>query len=31
VYLEGQSTATSGVSTADEFTSLTSITFQVKV
>lgn len=31
VYLEGQSTGTSGVSTADEFTSLTSITFQVKV
>jgi hypothetical protein len=31
VYLQGQATGTSGVSTADEFTSLTSITFQVKV
>ncbi len=31
VYLEGQSTGTAGVSTADEFTSLTSITFQVQV
>ena len=31
VYFEGQPTGTSGVSTADEFTSMTSITFQVKV
>jgi hypothetical protein len=31
VFLTGQSTGTSGVTTADEFTSLTSITFQVRV
>jgi hypothetical protein len=31
VYLYGQSTSTTGVSTADEFASLTSITFEVKV
>ncbi len=31
VYLEGQSTGTAGVTVADTFTSLASITFQVKV
>jgi hypothetical protein len=31
VYLEGQSTGTTGVSTADEFTTLTTINFEVNV
>jgi hypothetical protein len=31
VYLEGQSTGTAGVSTADQFTTLTSINFEAGV